>query len=63
MTDSEKEILRLRQALKPFSDYAIVGANKVPEDFIISLGSPLARKQLTMGDCIRARDALIGKPF
>jgi len=51
------EIERLRAALKPFADYADP-RNTVPADFRISAGSTMARKQLTMGDCYRARAAL-----
>lgn len=48
---------RLRAALKPFADYADP-RNGVPPSFQITAGSPLARKQLLMQDCYRARDAL-----
>lgn len=54
---AEAEIERLRAALKPFADYADP-RNGVPPSFPITAGSPLARKQLLMQDCYRARDAI-----
>lgn len=53
----QHEIDRLREALKPFADYADPRRG-VPPSFQITAGSPMARKQLLMQDCYRARDAL-----
>lgn len=46
----------LRAALKPFADYADP-RNGVPPSFQITAGSSMARKQIIMQDCYRARDA------
>jgi hypothetical protein len=48
---------KLRAALKPFADYADP-RRVVPPTFQITSGSNLARKQLTMEDCYRAKEAL-----
>lgn len=48
---------RLRDALKPFADYA--DPNKyLADDFIITNGSTFAKRQIRMGDCRRAKEAL-----
>lgn len=48
---------RLREELKPFVDFADpTGA--VPDDYVITGGSSLAKRQLTMRDCRNARAAL-----
>jgi len=52
-----KESVVLRAALQPFAAYADP-RNGVPPSFQITVGSPLARKQLIMQDCYRAREAL-----
>lgn len=44
-------------ALKPFADYAD-STKAMPAEFIITNGSPLAKRQLQMGDCYRAAEAL-----
>jgi hypothetical protein len=54
------EVERLRAALKPFADYADKH-NSVLGQTIITGGSPLAKRQLTMGNCYDARRALEGK--
>ena len=46
-----------REALQPFADFADMRRN-VPGDFIITQGSSLAKRQLKMADCYRARAAL-----
>ena len=52
-----KEIERLRVALKPFAAYA--DKNRIaPANLPISIGSPIAKVQLTMGDCYAAADIL-----
>ncbi len=48
------EVARLQKALRPFADYADM-RGFVPDDMIISAGSPMAKRQITMGDCRRAR--------
>ena len=48
---------RLREALRPFADYADQGSS-FPDEFKITFGSRLAKRQLTIGDCRRAREAL-----
>ena len=46
---------KLRAALKPFADYADSPlALKMDRNFVITQGSPMARRQLTMGDCLNA---------
>jgi hypothetical protein len=51
----------LRQALEPFAAFADP-RNKIPENMPITQGSQMARRQLTMGDCYRARAALAVEP-
>lgn len=48
---------RAERALKPFADYADKHAGISP-GFIISKGSLMARRQLTMGDCYGAANLL-----
>jgi hypothetical protein len=51
----------LTGALRPFADYAeLSGARAMPDDFAVSQGSRLAARQITMGDCRKARAALSG---
>jgi hypothetical protein len=49
-------------ALKPFARFYVRGA---PGDHVITQGSAMAKRQLTMGDCGRAHDVLvaIGEPI
>jgi hypothetical protein len=54
---AEAEIELLRQALQPFADYADQGSS-FPDEFKITFGSRLAKRQLTIGDCRIARDVL-----
>jgi hypothetical protein len=52
---------RLREALKPFAAFAdLAGAGLLPADHVITLGSGMAARQLTIGDCRNARTALRG---
>jgi len=44
-------------ALRPFAEYADASRRLRP-DMVLTPGSPLAKRQLTMGDCYAARDAL-----
>mgnify|MGYP001610305736 CR=1 FL=1 len=46
-----------RDALRPFAAFADP-RNTIPPDTILTAGSPLARKQITMADCYAARSAL-----
>ncbi len=55
--DMEREIERLRAALKPFAGYADP-RHVVPGSMVITNGSTLANGQLTMADCYHARTAL-----
>lgn len=48
---------QLVTALKPLADFADY-TRKFPADMPISAGSPLAKRQLTMGDCYEAVEAL-----
>jgi len=50
-------VMRLRKALAPFARY-VEGQKALPRDLIITQGSPLARRQLTLGDCLDALAAL-----
>lgn len=54
---------RLRAALKPFADYAPDQSKltALPATVVITNGSPVAKRQLTIGDCYNARRALEGK--
>jgi hypothetical protein len=52
------EIERLREALKPFAEFAGQPVGRPPDDMVITQGSRIARRQLTMGDCARAAEAL-----
>ncbi|MBY0561412.1 hypothetical protein [Hyphomicrobium sp.] len=44
-------------ALRPFHDFAGTMADHTPPSMVITMGSPMARRQLTMGDVKIARDA------
>lgn len=57
MSLNPKALSALCEALKPFAGFADP-RNTVPETWPITQGSRMARKQLTMGDCYRARAAL-----
>lgn len=46
-----------RDALRPFADYADP-SRRIRPDFVLTAGSPLAKRQLTMGDCYAAHDAV-----
>lgn len=48
---------RFEKALKPFGDYADP-RGKLPSDFVLTSGSWMGKRQLTMGDCYEARAAL-----
>lgn len=52
------EITQLREALRPFADYAPAAQQQVPGHINITQGSWMARRQLTMADCYKARAAL-----
>lgn len=52
-----KRIAELEGALEPFSAHADPRGN-VPAEMRITQGSALAKRQLVMGDCYRARTAL-----
>lgn len=45
---TEEQANALRAALKPFADFFVNGA---PDDYVITAGSRMAKRQLTMGDC------------
>ena len=51
------DLFDMRAALQPFADYADP-RNKVRPEIPITPGSIMAKRQLTMGDCYAARDAL-----
>ncbi|MFN3387473.1 MAG: hypothetical protein ACK40O_00965 [Allosphingosinicella sp.] len=42
-------------ALQPFADFYVRGA---PDSHVITMGSRMAKRQLTMGDCRRAHELL-----
>lgn len=48
---------KARDALRPFADYADP-SRRIRPDHVLTAGSQLAKRQLTMGDCYAARDAL-----
>ena len=50
-------VLQLEAALKPFADFAD-GRRVVPPEMHITPGSYMAKRQLTMGDCYKARELL-----
>lgn len=52
-------VQELEAALKPFAEYATLpGFDKLPNDMIITVGSSLAAKQLTVLDCKEAAKVL-----
>src|ERR1700722_1136074 len=51
------EIARLRAALAPFALYADL-RRQAPDTLVISNRSGMAKRQITMGDCYKARTAL-----
>ena len=57
MTDVAGLVEKLAEALEPFAAFADL-SGLVPDDHIITQGSPMARRQLTMGDCRKAAAAL-----
>lgn len=48
---------QIAEALRPFAEFADQD-HIVPRRYVITQGSPLAKRQLTMGDCYEARAAL-----
>ena len=70
MRRAQDEIARLtaklrtaEEALRPFAKFAEAGSfDRLPDDFPMTAGSPLARKQVTAGDFKRARAALQSIP-
>lgn len=48
---------KLVEALRPFADYADPRC-AAPDDLVITQGSGFAKRQLTMGDCYNAAEAL-----
>lgn len=52
-----KRIAILEAALKPFADYAD-HTRTIPHNYILTDGSNLAKRQLIMGDCYKAAEAL-----
>lgn len=55
-----QRLLDLEAALQPFADFADPRGT-LPPGHQITQGSPMARRQLTMGDCYAARNALQAK--
>jgi hypothetical protein len=55
----EREVAILKEVLQPFADFADESVT-LPNTFVINKGSSMARRQLTMGDCYRARAVLEG---
>jgi hypothetical protein len=53
----ERILDRTMEALQPFAVYADQ-RGKIPIDYQITQGSPVAKRQLTMGDCYKAKEAL-----
>lgn len=54
---AEAKLAKALEALEPFAQF-IEGADFMPDDHAITAGSRFARKQLTVGDCRRARATL-----
>ena len=56
---AQAKVAMLREALEPFAEYAPkeFGSRTFPDDMPVTQGSPLARKQITIGDLRRARKA------
>ena len=58
--DNIGAITELAAALRPFADFvAGPAADALPGKFPVSQGSPMARRQIMIGDCRRARDILL----
>jgi hypothetical protein len=58
-----ERVEKLEAALKPFAEYCNGRTSDLfSDDQNITLGSSLARKQLTIGDCRFARSILKGEP-
>ena len=60
MADTQREA-DFRKALEPFAGFADP-RRRVPPSLAITVGSELACRQLTMGDCYAAADALAAHP-
>jgi len=58
---AEARIAKLEAALKPFADFADM-KTRLSSDHVITEGSRLAKRQLTMFDCYHALDALKEQP-
>lgn len=54
---AEKRVAEMREALQPFADYSD-RKSLIPDDHIITQGSYMAKRQLTMGDCRKAAEAI-----
>ena len=54
MADTNTQVLR--EALKPFADFA-EGMDALDDEYPVTPGSLLARRQVTAGDFKRAREA------
>lgn len=52
-----RRVEELEAALRPFADFADPN-NRIPPDIILTAGSAMARKQITMANCYAARAAL-----
>ena len=53
---------QLKDALKPFASYVLSTATKnFPDEMVITMGSPFARAQLTIGHCRKALEVLNAK--
>ena len=60
LAELQAERTGLREALEPFADFAnLSGAGYLPDNHTITLGSGMAARQLTMGDCRKARVQLL----
>jgi hypothetical protein len=53
----ERVIAQMQQALKPFADFAD-RTKQLSSEYVITTGSRMAKRQLTMGDCYAAYNAL-----
>lgn len=52
-----RRLTKCEEALKPFAEYA---DTRFPADAAVTKGSPMAKRQLSMGDCHRAYNVLNG---
>jgi hypothetical protein len=58
LAEKDVTIATLREALRPFASYAASPSANVPGELVVTAGSNMAKRQLTMQNCYDASTAL-----